>query len=162
MGKGFIPTELADHHYNVCSKVLNESLNISNLRIENVDVIAFSQGMGIPNSLKVGAALARYLSLKYNKPLVGVNHGVSHIEIGKLKTGAADPGRNKHGRLPPSNFSQHREVGYGCGDDRCGKVRRCRFAAVMDRHHAGRPLDRTSFVVVFAGRTPDARSLIPE
>lgn len=91
LGKGFIPTELADHHYNVCNKVLNDSLRISNLKLENVDVIAFSQGMGIPNSLKVGAGVARYLALKYNKPLVGINHSVAHIEIGRLETDAKDP-----------------------------------------------------------------------
>lgn len=82
---------MADHHYNICSKVLNESLNKSGLRLEAIDVIAFSQGMGIPNSLKVGAAFARYIALKYKKPLIGVSHSVAHIEIGKLNTNAKDP-----------------------------------------------------------------------
>lgn len=91
LGKGFIPNELAEHHYNVCSKVLIESLNKSGVNLEDIDEIAFSQGMGIPNSLKVGATVARYLSEKHKKPLVGVNHGVAHIEIGKIKTSAKDP-----------------------------------------------------------------------
>ncbi|MEK6909596.1 MAG: bifunctional N(6)-L-threonylcarbamoyladenine synthase/serine/threonine protein kinase [Candidatus Aenigmatarchaeota archaeon] len=90
LGKGFTPYELAEHHYAVSNKVLEKSLEEAKLKLEDIDVIAFSQGMGIPNSLKVGAALARYLSEKYKKPLVGVNHGVSHIEIGKVKTGAKD------------------------------------------------------------------------
>lgn len=91
LGKGFTPYELAEHHYIVSGKILDTALKEAGLKVVDVDFIAFSQGMGIPNSLKVGAALARYLSLKYNKPLVGVNHGVSHIEIGKLKTSAKDP-----------------------------------------------------------------------
>jgi len=91
LGKGFTPYELAEHHYIVSNNVLEVSLKEAKLKLEDIDVIAFSQGMGIPNSLKVGAALARYISVKYNKPLVRVNHGVAHIEIGKIKTGAKDP-----------------------------------------------------------------------
>ncbi len=91
LGKGFTPYELAEHHYFVSNNILSQALKDSKLRLEDIDIIAFSQGMGIPNSLKVGASIARYLALKYGKPLVGVNHGVAHIEIGKLKTGAEDP-----------------------------------------------------------------------
>jgi len=91
IGKGFTPFELAEHHFIVSNRVINEALKKANLKLEDIDLISFSQGMGIPNSLKVGASFARYLSLKYNKPLVGVNHAVAHIEIGRLKTGAKDP-----------------------------------------------------------------------
>ena len=59
--------------------------------MKNIDVISFSQGPGIPNCLRVGAAIARLLSQKLKKPLIGVNHCVAHIEIGKLKTGCKDP-----------------------------------------------------------------------
>lgn len=91
LGKGFVPSELAEHHYNLCSSLLLDCLTQANVKIDDIDFIAFSQGMGIPNSLKVGATLARYLSVKYNKPLIGINHGIAHIEVGKLKTGANDP-----------------------------------------------------------------------
>ncbi len=90
-GKGYVPRELAEHHAKNAKQVLQNALNQAKLNMKEVDVIAFSQGMGIPNSLRVGASLARYLSLKYNKPLVGVNHGIAHIEIGKLTTKARDP-----------------------------------------------------------------------
>lgn len=91
LGKGFDPFELAEHHYSVASKLLEIALKEAKIRMEDVELISFSQGMGIPNSLKIGASFARYLALKYKKPLVGVNHGIAHIEIGKLKTGAKDP-----------------------------------------------------------------------
>jgi len=48
-------------------------------------------GPGLPPCLRVGAAVGRFLSLKYNKPLVAVNHPVAHVEIGKLTTKAKDP-----------------------------------------------------------------------
>jgi len=41
--------------------------------------------------LRIGATVARALALKYAKPLVGVNHGIGHIEIGRLITGSRDP-----------------------------------------------------------------------
>lgn len=91
LGRGFTPTELADHHYVVCKKVLDDALSEADIKMGDVDVISFSRGMGIPNALKVGAALARYLAVKYKKHLVGVNHGTAHIEIGKIKTGSVDP-----------------------------------------------------------------------
>lgn len=91
LGKGFTPYELAEHHYAIANKVLEATLKDAKLKLEDIDIISFSQGMGIPNSLKVGSVVARYLAVKYKKPLVGVNHGVAHIEIGKIKTGAKDP-----------------------------------------------------------------------
>ncbi len=91
LGKGFTPSELSDHHQLFSNRLLEKALKDAKMTIEDIDIIAFSQGMGMPNSLKVGAAIARYLALKYNKPLVGVNHGAAHIEVGKISTGAEDP-----------------------------------------------------------------------
>ncbi|MEM5820995.1 MAG: KEOPS complex N(6)-L-threonylcarbamoyladenine synthase Kae1, partial [Candidatus Aenigmatarchaeota archaeon] len=71
--------------------LLNKALEEANLNIEEIDVIGYSKGMGIPNALRVGAFFARYLALKYNKPLVDVNHGIAHIEIGKFLTNSKDP-----------------------------------------------------------------------
>ncbi|MCK4222806.1 tRNA (adenosine(37)-N6)-threonylcarbamoyltransferase complex transferase subunit TsaD, partial [Candidatus Bathyarchaeota archaeon] len=54
-------------------------------------VVAFSQGPGLGPCLRTGATAARALASYLNVPLVGVNHCVAHIEIGKLVTGFADP-----------------------------------------------------------------------
>lgn len=45
--------------------------------------------MGAP--LLVVAIVARTLSQLWNKPLVGVNHCIAHIEMGRLVTGAKRP-----------------------------------------------------------------------
>ena len=57
----------------------------------DIDLISFSRGPGIGNSLKIGALCAKTLALKYNKPIVGVNHIKAHLEIGKMLTGFNDP-----------------------------------------------------------------------
>ena len=55
------------------------------------DVITYTKGPGMGPPLAVGAIVARTLALKYKKPIIGVNHCVGHIEMGRLATGIDDP-----------------------------------------------------------------------
>ena len=71
--------------------LIKKCLEKAGLSMDEIDIIAFSRGPGIPNCLRVGSAVARFLSLKYKKPLVPVNHCIAHIEIGKFETGCKDP-----------------------------------------------------------------------
>ena len=41
--------------------------------------------------LRVGASVARTLSTRLSVPLLGVNHCVAHIEVGRNQTGCKDP-----------------------------------------------------------------------
>lgn len=88
---GMIPTKVADHHINICDTILEKALETAGIGIYDVDVIAFSQSPGIGHSLRVGAIFARSLSLLLKKPLVGVNHCIAHLEIGRFATDAQDP-----------------------------------------------------------------------
>ncbi|MFH1895642.1 MAG: bifunctional N(6)-L-threonylcarbamoyladenine synthase/serine/threonine protein kinase [archaeon] len=88
---GIHPREAADYHYRNAKSVIENALEKANLKIKEVDVISFSQGPGLGNCLRVGAVTARTLSLLHKKPLVGVNHCIAHIEIGKKMTKAKDP-----------------------------------------------------------------------
>lgn len=91
LGKGIIPRDAAIHHSENAIIVLKKALEKANLKISDIDIISFSQGPGLPQSLRVTAVFARTLSLKNNKPLIPVCHPIGHIEIGKLKTGVKDP-----------------------------------------------------------------------
>ncbi len=88
---GIHPREAARHHAEVADKVLNQALSAAGVKPRDLLVIAFSQGPGLGPSLRTGATVARALASYLNLPLIGVNHSVAHIEIGKLKTGARDP-----------------------------------------------------------------------
>ncbi len=90
-GKGIKPQEAARKHANDAIFVIKKALEKANIKIQDVDLIGFAQGPGLGPCLKVGATIARTLSKLYEKPLIGVNHCVAHIEIGKLLTGARDP-----------------------------------------------------------------------
>lgn len=88
---GIHPREAAEHHSRVAGRALAESLSEANLSVRDVDAIAVALGPGMGPCLRVGATLARYLALRYSKPLVPVNHAVAHIEIARFTTGFSDP-----------------------------------------------------------------------
>jgi len=88
---GFLPRDAAEHHYNLANELLQKALDTAKITIEKIDLISFSQGPGIGQCLHAGASFARYLSLSLKVPLIGVNHCLAHIEIGKLTTKLKDP-----------------------------------------------------------------------
>jgi len=49
------------------------------------------QGPGMGGPLVTCAVVARMLALLWKVPIVGVNHCVGHIEMGRIVTGAKDP-----------------------------------------------------------------------
>ena len=88
---GIHPREAARHHGEVSEKVLAEALEKASVEPRDISLVAFSQGPGLGPCLRTGATAARALASYLDIPLVGVNHCVGHIEIGKLATGATDP-----------------------------------------------------------------------
>jgi N6-L-threonylcarbamoyladenine synthase len=55
---------------------------------KDIDVICYTKGPGMAGPLSVGAIVSRTLSLMYDIPLVGVNHCIGHIEMGRVVTNA--------------------------------------------------------------------------
>ncbi len=88
---GIHPSEAKLHHENAKDKVVETALSNANLKLSDINLISFSQGPGLAPCLLVGMRKAKELSAKLNVPLVGVNHCIAHLEIGKLMTKAKDP-----------------------------------------------------------------------
>jgi N6-L-threonylcarbamoyladenine synthase len=88
---GIVPRLAAEHHIEVCDRLLSEALKKAGISPKQVDIIAYSRSPGLGHCLKIGAAAARSLSLIHKKPLIGVNHCIAHLEIGRLLTKAKDP-----------------------------------------------------------------------
>jgi len=57
LGKGIIPRDAAIHHSENALEVLKKALEKAKLKINDIDIIAFSQGPGLPQSLRVTAVL---------------------------------------------------------------------------------------------------------
>ncbi|WFD30948.1 N(6)-L-threonylcarbamoyladenine synthase [Malassezia sp. CBS 17886] len=91
-GEGFLPSDTARHHRDWILRVVQEAVRASGLHsLADVDCICFTKGPGMGSPLQLVSLMARTLSLLYGKPLVGVNHCVGHIEMGRSITGAVNP-----------------------------------------------------------------------
>ncbi|WP_337860295.1 bifunctional N(6)-L-threonylcarbamoyladenine synthase/serine/threonine protein kinase [Ferroplasma sp.] len=88
---GIHPREAAIHHADKIIPVMKKAFDNSGLSPEDIDLVAFSMGPGLGPCLRVVATAARAFSIKYNIPLLGVNHPLGHVEIGRKLSGAKDP-----------------------------------------------------------------------
>ena len=76
---GVVP-ELASraHQQNIVPTV-NHALKVANIRPQELDAIAFTNGPGLMGSLLVGTSFAKSLSLALDIPLIPVHHMHAHI-----------------------------------------------------------------------------------
>lgn len=88
---GMIPRDLAEHHYQAAPSVIKLALEKANVKLSEINLVAFSQGPGIGNALRCGAIAARQIALKNKVPLIGVNHCIAHLEIGRKLCSTLDP-----------------------------------------------------------------------
>jgi len=80
---GIHPREAANHHANNIAELIKDSIKKADVNISDIQLISFSKGPGLGPCLRTAATAARALSLSINKPIIGVNHCVAHIEIGR-------------------------------------------------------------------------------
>ena len=80
---GIHPREAANHHAIYIADILKESIKKAKIKRGDIDLISFSQGPGLGPCLRTAATAARALSLSLDKPIIGVNHCVAHLEIGR-------------------------------------------------------------------------------
>ena len=88
---GIHPRDASQHMSSVMRETMDKALDEAKLNVEDVSLIAFSMGPGLGPCLRTVATAARTLSLHYGIPLVGVNHCISHIEVGRVLSGFKDP-----------------------------------------------------------------------
>ena len=89
---GIHPREAANHHTMYVADTISESVKKAKIDFSEVDLVSFSQGPGLGPCLRTAATAARALSLSLDKPVMGVNHCVAHLEIGiGTITGCKDP-----------------------------------------------------------------------
>ncbi|RLF29166.1 MAG: bifunctional N(6)-L-threonylcarbamoyladenine synthase/serine/threonine protein kinase [Thermoplasmata archaeon] len=82
-GGGIHPREAANHHATYVADLIKESIKKADIEYADIDLVAFSKGPGLGPCLRTAATAARALSLSLNKPIMGVNHCVAHLEIGR-------------------------------------------------------------------------------
>ena len=80
---GIHPREAANHHAEMVVPLIAKALETAHVGYGDLDVVTFSQGPGLGPCLRTVATAARALALSLGVPLVGVNHCVAHLEIGR-------------------------------------------------------------------------------
>ncbi|KAI2623245.1 O-sialoglycoprotein endopeptidase [Hypoxylon sp. NC1633] len=92
-GTGFLPKDTARHHRAYFAQLVRTALieaGVTNPSAQ-LSCVCYTKGPGMGAPLQAVAVGARTLSQLWGLPLVGVNHCVGHIEMGREITGAADP-----------------------------------------------------------------------
>ncbi len=86
---GIHPREAAEHMHEAVPRVVERALEHARETHDGpadeppVDAVAFSRGPGLGPCLRIVGTAARALSQAIDVPLVGVNHMVAHLEIGR-------------------------------------------------------------------------------
>src|SRR2546425_13279489 len=88
---GIHPREAANHHAERVVPLIRRASDVARVDLQDIHIVAFSQGPGLGPCLRTVATAARALSLSLGAPIVGVNHCVAHLEIGRAVSGCKDP-----------------------------------------------------------------------
>ncbi|WP_132056724.1 bifunctional N(6)-L-threonylcarbamoyladenine synthase/serine/threonine protein kinase [Halorussus amylolyticus] len=85
---GIHPREAAEHMSDAVPRVIVTALSEAD---GPIDAVAFSRGPGLGPCLRTVGTAARALAGSLDVPLVGVNHMVAHLEIGRQQSGFDSP-----------------------------------------------------------------------
>ena len=67
---GVVPEIASRHHIENITLVIEETLNKSNLTMDDIDAIAVTYGPGLIGSLLIGVTAAKTMAYVYKKPIV--------------------------------------------------------------------------------------------
>ncbi|MWV63745.1 bifunctional N(6)-L-threonylcarbamoyladenine synthase/serine/threonine protein kinase [Halorubrum sp. JWXQ-INN 858] len=90
---GIHPREAAEHMSEAIPAVVDAVLTHATDEYgpDAIDAVAFSRGPGLGPCLRTVGTAARALAGALDVPLVGVNHMVAHLEIGRHESGFSNP-----------------------------------------------------------------------
>ncbi|MCM3588680.1 tRNA (adenosine(37)-N6)-threonylcarbamoyltransferase complex transferase subunit TsaD [Mesobacillus maritimus] len=81
---GVVPEIASRHHVEQITIVLEEALRQGQLKMEDIDAIAVTEGPGLVGALLIGVNAAKALAFAHEKPLVNVHHIAGHIYANRL------------------------------------------------------------------------------
>ena len=92
---GIHPREAAEHMGEAVPRVVETAIEHARERTPEggqlFDAVAFSRGPGLGPCLRIVGTAARAVAQRFDVPLVGVNHMVAHLEVGRHRSGFASP-----------------------------------------------------------------------
>jgi len=96
---GIHPREAAEHMGEAIPEVVETAIAHAEERTREagqdpgqpIDAVAFARGPGLGPCLRIVGTAARAVAQRFDVPLVGVNHMVAHLEVGRHFSGFDDP-----------------------------------------------------------------------
>ena len=82
---GVVPEVASRTHIENITIVLDELLDRSKMKLEDIDIIGVTYGPGLIGSLMIGLQCAKTISLVTGKPLIPVHHIAGHIYANNLE-----------------------------------------------------------------------------
>jgi N6-L-threonylcarbamoyladenine synthase len=76
---GVVPEVAARHHLELTTEVVEDALARAGARLDDVDLVAVTQGPGLAGALLVGLATAKGLAAARDLPLAPVDHLQGHV-----------------------------------------------------------------------------------
>ena len=76
---GVVPELAGRCHIDNINEIINEALQQAKISLNNIDLLAVTQGPGLVGSLLVGLNTAKGLAFALDNPLIGVNHLEGHL-----------------------------------------------------------------------------------
>ncbi|MBU3693182.1 MAG: tRNA (adenosine(37)-N6)-threonylcarbamoyltransferase complex transferase subunit TsaD [Candidatus Nanopelagicaceae bacterium] len=81
---GVVPEVASRAHLEAMPSTIQQALEISGIKLKDVDAISVTAGPGLVGALLVGVSAANGLAVALDKPLYGVNHLASHVAVDLL------------------------------------------------------------------------------
>ena len=88
---GVVPELAARSHIEKIDIIAQKALEVSNIKLEDVDAIAATAGPGLIVCLSVGLNFAKAISASIQKPFIAVNHLEGHALSPKLNSDVEYP-----------------------------------------------------------------------
>jgi N6-L-threonylcarbamoyladenine synthase len=81
---GIVPELASREHVKAIGPMTQLALSNADVAMDDVDVIAVTNGPGLPGSLLVGTQFAKGLAVRFGKPLIPIHHIEAHIYSGYI------------------------------------------------------------------------------
>jgi len=88
---GVVPEIASRHHLERCTAVVDDALTRAGATLDDVGLVAVTQGPGLVGALLVGLSTAKAIAAVRGLPLAAVDHLQGHVSANFLRVGGAPP-----------------------------------------------------------------------
>ncbi|WP_239255713.1 tRNA (adenosine(37)-N6)-threonylcarbamoyltransferase complex transferase subunit TsaD [Listeria ilorinensis] len=82
---GVVPEIASRHHVEQITLVIEEALQQAEVKLDDLDAIAVTEGPGLVGALLIGVNAAKTLAFSHDLPLIGVHHIAGHIYANRFE-----------------------------------------------------------------------------